>query len=206
MDCFHNGNSPNFKLCSSDRLCSATSSPTGERYFERYIKPVLTRVQCGLDTTPTITPMTCFCQNVPSYIESGSPTKVTTSPSRSPTVLQITSSPTMRCEPLWVNGAGGTVGACGNCSSSCHGNCCPSTGVCPTSSCIANGLGRTELNCPSANCPVPTTAVCDKSAYNASCTGGHSHCLGRVKCTATDPCPTWVLFCCIQFLEVTLSI
>lgn len=89
-----------------------------------------------------------------------------------------------------------------DCDVPCHGNCCPTTGICPTSSCIANDLGNTNLNCGpngSANCPVRNLgfaydAICDISAYNSDCGAkpapGKQHCLGQVRCRG-DACPEY---------------
>lgn len=55
----------------------------------------------------------------------------------------------------------------------CFGKCCTKAGHawCPTSSCIANGLGDVNMNCVrrwdgalqgSARCPLPLTAECTK--------------------------------------------
>lgn len=63
-----------------------------------------------------------------------------------------------------------------NAKDKCHGKCCTKTGHawCPTSSCIANGLGDLEINCGpnakpkddnsqgSARCPLPDSAICQK--------------------------------------------
>jgi hypothetical protein len=71
---------------------------------------------------------------------------------------------------------------CGDleCEGECVGNCCSSTGECPSSSCVANDLGDNLLNCNGQTCP---SLTCDKSAFNALCSGSDSHCLGKVTCT-----------------------
>uniref|UniRef100_A0A383WCX9 Big-1 domain-containing protein n=2 Tax=Tetradesmus obliquus TaxID=3088 RepID=A0A383WCX9_TETOB len=84
--------------------------------------------------------------------------------------------------PVCKNANGGTC-------SECVGNCCIDDGACPTSSCIANGLGTDQANCPnSARCPVPKSATCEK---HPNCNDNKLKCLGYVKCTAGAPCPGW---------------
>ncbi|KIZ01835.1 hypothetical protein MNEG_6122 [Monoraphidium neglectum] len=94
----------------------------------------------------------------------------------------------------------GYKGRCKNADSTkCHGNCDISTGLCPSSSCIANALGDENLNCPrSARCPVRRNgAVCDTSVYGGgTCTG--PHCLGQVKCAAATPCPDYQGMDCVM--------
>lgn len=69
---------------------------------------------------------------------------------------------------------------CGNgCVGECVGNCCSSTGECPSSSCPANDLGSNLVNCNKNTC---LGWSCNKSAFNETCTGSDSHCLGRVYC------------------------
>ena len=68
--------------------------------------------------------------------------------------------------------------ACPACTLACRGNCCPSTGECPSSSCVANGFGPNNVNCNNRQCP---DQKCDISAFSSACEG--AHCLGRVKCT-----------------------
>lgn len=79
----------------------------------------------------------------------------------------------------------------------CLGECCTTTGVCPTSSCHANKMARNEINCPnSAEClsklPASKGAYCDVYAYNTECegslTGSATSCLGWVVC-GLEPCP-----------------
>lgn len=69
--------------------------------------------------------------------------------------------------------------ACQLCSLPCLGNCCPQTGRCPSSSCVANGFGSNERNCNENSC---RGATCSRSTFNTSC-GGSDKCLGRVTCT-----------------------
>jgi len=66
------------------------------------------------------------------------------------------------------------------CDGECIGNCCSSSGECPSSACPANGLGSNLQNCNKNTC---SGWVCDKSAFNNDCSGSDSHCLGRVKCS-----------------------
>ncbi len=70
---------------------------------------------------------------------------------------------------------------CGNlvCDGDCVGNCCSSSGECPSSACPANGLGSNLQNCNKNTC---SGWVCDKSAFNKDCSGSDSHCLGKVVC------------------------
>jgi hypothetical protein len=74
---------------------------------------------------------------------------------------------------------------CGNlvCDSDCVGNCCSSSGECPSSACPANGLGSNLQNCNDNTC---SGWVCDKTAFNEECYGSDSHCLGKVVCTNCD--------------------
>lgn len=73
---------------------------------------------------------------------------------------------------------------CGNdCTGECVGNCCSTTGECPSSSCPANDLGSNLVNCNGNTCPDWT---CDKSVFSESCSGSDSHCLGRVSCKSCD--------------------
>ncbi len=72
---------------------------------------------------------------------------------------------------------------CGNCVGECFGNCCSTTGECPTSSCPANDLGSNLQNCNDNTC---TGWQCDKSSFNKDCSGNDSHCLGRVVCDSCD--------------------
>jgi hypothetical protein len=65
------------------------------------------------------------------------------------------------------------------CDGECIGNCCSSSGECPSSACPANDLGSNLQNCNKNTCP---GWVCDKSAFNKDCSGSDSHCLGRVQC------------------------
>jgi hypothetical protein len=65
-----------------------------------------------------------------------------------------------------------------SCSVPYLGKCCPQTGVCPSSSCVANGLGSNEVNCNGNRCP---NQSCVKSSFNGACSG---KCLGRVACTS----------------------
>ena len=74
---------------------------------------------------------------------------------------------------------------CGNlvCEGDCVGNCCGSSGECPSSACPANGLGSNLQNCNDNTC---SGWVCDKSAFNKDCSGSDSHCLGKVVCSDCD--------------------
>lgn len=97
----------------------------------------------------------------------------------------------------WRTAPNALTGHTGRCTNSdpanCHGNCDTVTGRCPTSSCIANALGDTNLNCPnSANCPLRAAAFqATCVAYNAACrTNKLPHCLGRVNCAGTA-CPAY---------------
>lgn len=69
---------------------------------------------------------------------------------------------------------------CGDCNGDCFGNCCSTTGECPSSSCPANELGSNLQNCNKNTCE---DVSCDKSAFNKDCS---SKCLGRVVCESCD--------------------
>lgn len=55
------------------------------------------------------------------------------------------------------------------------GNCCTLTGVCPSNSCAANGLGKNETTCTVKTC---AKSFC-RGPKNINCTG---NCVGIVKC------------------------
>lgn len=61
------------------------------------------------------------------------------------------------------------------------GKCCTLTGACPSSSCVANGLGSNEKNCNVNTCPQSFCEV----PKNTDCTG---KCVGIVMCGASG-CP-----------------
>jgi hypothetical protein len=72
---------------------------------------------------------------------------------------------------------------CGDCEGGCVGNCCSTTGECPSSSCPANGLGSNLQNCNDNTCVGWT---CEKSYFDEECGGSNSHCLGKVDCDGCD--------------------
>ncbi|KAG1654217.1 hypothetical protein FOA52_006961 [Chlamydomonas sp. UWO 241] len=99
---------------------------------------------------------------------------------------------------------GNTPTTCESNCHNCHGNCCATTGICPTSSCNANDLGGDNRNCKgdakgalatttltqsSSDCPVADTrtrrygVICDINAYKSGCSG---KCLGRLTCVAPN--------------------
>ncbi|WIA11284.1 hypothetical protein OEZ85_011408 [Tetradesmus obliquus] len=100
-----------------------------------------------------------------------------------------------------VQGANGWT--CTN--TTCEGRCStednPSNdkGVCPTSSCIANGLGSKNLNCPvSANCPVRNVAgvKCEKRVSTCD-ESKRGKCLGNVRCPGGEAeCGVWEGYTC----------
>jgi hypothetical protein len=81
------------------------------------------------------------------------------------------------------------------CSGDLVGKCCSTTGECPSSSCVDNGLAKNDkdANCNSQKCPLQ---LCDKSPFNPSCSGGNSHCLGQVTCAdGSSTCPSYGNIC-----------
>ncbi|KAG1673665.1 hypothetical protein FOA52_013330 [Chlamydomonas sp. UWO 241] len=193
VDCFADGNSENWKLCTGGS--NAFDCSTNNAYWSRPACDATINSTCPLP--PVVFDFKLLFGPGGSYL---------TYPEQAPTTKLLNNRPA------------GCLKATENCTN-CHGNCCADTdiGTCPdvdvTNLCYnpdfahvnTTDLGMTQMTCtvaggsttPATLCPVSDQyknfgktnehmilqffATCD--LYNKACVNGTANCLGRVQCT-----------------------